>query len=78
MTTYKADFPEEPPVGTVVLDKDGTVWQRSGMPRDYPTWVAARIDPTFERNNLKFWPMLLMEFGPLTELYRPEETTDEA
>lgn len=73
MTTYEATIPEEPPRGTVLLDKHGTAWQRINLKADYPRWVAAKIDQSFDRNNVRFWPQLLNDYGPLLELCRPEQ-----
>lgn len=67
---YEAEIPPEPPVGTVVLDKEGLAWQRISMRKPYPCWVAAQMD--FGGGRTNYWPKLLMEGGPLKELYQPE------
>lgn len=74
---YYATIPDEPPVGTVVLDKDDVAWQRISMDEPYPKWVKAQLDSSFTNSNVDYWPKLLTERGPLRELYRPEgEKTD--
>ena len=71
---YEASVPEEPPVGTVVLDSNEVAWQRVGMANlPYPSWVSTRLNKDFHDLSADYWPKLLTERGPLKELYRPLE-----
>lgn len=72
-TIHTATVPEEPPVGSVVLDKDGLVWQRLKVNEPYPSWVPAQLSFHGPDMHSNYWPKLLVDNGPLIELYRPEE-----
>lgn len=55
--------PPEPPVGTVVIDKNGLAWQRGDVDNEVPWW-AADVDE-YDRS----WGSLNDERGPLTVIY---------
>jgi len=57
--TLTADDPE-PPIGSVVLDRDGGMWQRLSL-----DWCLAGLDDTRGWNGLR-------AVGPVTLLYRGE------
>lgn len=71
LTVHVADVPEEPPAGTVVVDRDGRAWQSEKMIADHPNWNTTQSQCEFRPQSLH-WPMLIVTRGPLTELYRPE------
>lgn len=66
---YVAEIPDEPPVGSVVLDKDGLAWQRVKMLDPYPSWVPARQSHHGLELIANYWPKLLVDNGPLTLLH---------
>lgn len=76
---HTAIVPDEPPVGSVVLDNDGIAWQRIGSRDPYPNWQATHQDPgSFNGGNMSYWSKLLVDKGPLTELHRPDGPKNEA
>lgn len=77
--TFKVEFPDEPPVGSVVLDSDDRVWQRNKVPgnEEYQNqqgnggWQMV-IGYDFMPRSLS-WPVLLALHGELRLLHRAEE-----
>jgi hypothetical protein len=72
---YAVECPEEPPVGSVVVDSESTAWQcRSGggCAWWWPTDSESRFHPIHMR-----WADLLHKYGPVTEVWRPEKPTSE-
>lgn len=70
---YSVNMPEEPPVGSVVLDRDDIAWQLVELPRDFvrgwfPTWHRNRP----ERDVVRNWATLLTQHGPLRVLYHAD------
>jgi hypothetical protein len=70
-----ADVPPEPPIGSVVLDREHVAWQafaRNGARR----WVqAGTVLPLLSMTpveGMKPWHRLLVEHGPVTLVYRGE------
>jgi hypothetical protein len=45
----------EPPVGTVVLDKDGQAWQRYSIKYETPTWGSHLTSPGTGRRGANCW-----------------------
>jgi hypothetical protein len=68
---HAARLPDEPPAGTVVIDRAGIAWQRRGA-----TLVnGAMWHSTHRIHNLAGplnWANLLTDRGPVTEIHRPE------
>lgn len=69
---HTAIVPDEPPVGSVVLDNDGIAWQRLKVNEPYPHWVPAQLSFHGPDMHSNYWPKLLVDKGPVIELYRPE------
>lgn len=66
-TQLSATVPEEPPDGSVVLDRAKRAWQRAGN-----TWYrAAAGAPSLFGNGGGKWPWLLFDCGPVTPLWTP-------
>lgn len=64
------NFPSEPPEKSVVLDRNEKAWQRVGT-----AWVpTGALIPLIGRSEMgQRWRDLLMDFGPVTVLYLPDE-----
>lgn len=77
--TIAVELPPEPDPGSVVLDGEGTAWQRRdtvwagtpvrGWQRAGVTVPLFRLGPLPE--GIREWPALVIEHGPLTVIYRP-------
>lgn len=61
LTKVEPPLPPEPPIGTVMLDKDGDVWQRDNETSDYG-WVGTAVPARVP------WECLNAKYGPLTRL----------
>lgn len=72
---HSAQIPAAPPVGSVVIDKDGMAWQRTSMQDPYPDWCSAQLDRSFDGKNINYWSQLLLANPEgLTEVYRAKES----
>jgi hypothetical protein len=70
LPSFQAEFPEEPPVFSVVLDSKGIAWQ-AAFPRDT---VSLKSDTALVWRGtnsmvVKSWAHLLLERGPLTLIW---------
>jgi len=63
ITVLRRALPQEPPTGSVVLDKFGVAWQRGGA----VTWFSTEI------LSVRIWLNLHADRGPLRVIYTPEE-----
>lgn len=69
-----ATVPDEPPDGSVILDRARRAWQRQG-----PAWYMAGALPSlFTAAGAAKWPWLLFDCGPVIPLWTPSSTADEA
>lgn len=77
LETYEATLPAEPPVGTVMLDKDGCVWQRKEelvVPRNDGTSSRKFLEGWYAVKQADYssgalgWAELLVQVGPLKRL----------
>jgi hypothetical protein len=75
--TYEAMLPAEPCVGTVMLDKDGCVWQRKDelvVPRNDGTSSRKFLAGWYAIKQAEYssgpwsWAELLVQAGPLKRL----------
>lgn len=60
--TWEVQRPE-PPVGSVILDKNGLAWQRGNVDNEVPWWAA---DAEWDDQS---WDSLNDDHGPLTVIY---------
>lgn len=68
MERISVTVPEQPPVGTVVLDSHGTAWQATrAMFNPAIVWRPADTS-----DNALPWPALLVDHGPLDVVHRGE------
>lgn len=59
----QVDVPDQPPIGSVVLDRTGTAWQRR-TENDPAPWTSTGSGTWLS------WPELLITLGPLDVLHR--------
>lgn len=63
--TVTITVPEQPPAGSIVLDKGGKAWQRCDD-RSFGSWFAASVQNAVDGYT---WATLLMAVGPVTVLH---------
>ncbi len=63
LTEVKPPLPEEPPVGAIVLDRDGDAWARKDQ-GDKP-WECGGLDADWEHLNNRYGPLVRMVPDPL-------------
>lgn len=63
LTEVEPPLPEEPPVGAVVLDRDGDVWARKDQ-GDKP-WECGGLDADWEHLNNRYGPVVRMVPDPV-------------
>jgi len=79
--TFDLVLPDEPPVGSVVVDSYGRAWQRLTRALSGSRWcVAGSLIPAFDgmlpgAPELS-WGRLLLQRGELTLVYTPEKKID--
>lgn len=72
------ELPDEPPIGSVVVDRLGRAWQRLGGRLFGRHWEpAGKLGPGFFPELADVpplsWGQLLVQRGDLTLVYRPEK-----
>jgi hypothetical protein len=69
-------IPDEPPQGSVVIDRFGLAWQRRGVSAFGMHWcVAGRLGSIFPNADAPqlTWGHLLLQRGPVTLVFSPEK-----
>jgi hypothetical protein len=78
--TFELVLPDEPPVGSVVIDRYGRAWQRLGGSLFGLNWhVTGRLAsfiPALDDAPMLRWGYLLLQRGPVTLVHNPK--ADEA
>jgi hypothetical protein len=79
--TFELVLPDEPPPGSVVLDRLGRAWQRlEGDLKGLHWHVAGTLESFFplgwDGMAQCTWGQLLLQRGPVTLVYRPEKITN--
>ncbi len=64
--------PDQPPTGSVVLDKSGRAWQRNDE-RAYGSWHGVKLFSL--TGDGSSWASLLLNHGPVTVVHRAEPTS---
>lgn len=75
MTSYlelSATVPDEPPDGSVVLDRARRAWQRRGS----AWYMAGAVPSLFSAPGVGKWPWLLLDCGPVIPLWTPGGSAD--
>ena len=77
--TFELALPDEPPVGSVVIDRYGRAWQRLAGSMFGAHWhvtgILTSFIPALETAPKLSWGVLLLERGELTLVYTPEKKT---
>lgn len=77
---FGIELPDEPPTGSVVLDRYGRAWQRLGGRVFGAHWeVTGKLTPLIPALAdvpPLTWGQLLLRRGDLTLVYRPEKKED--
>lgn len=81
LQTFEVVLPDEPPIGSVVIDRYGRAWQHlAGTPFGHQWCVAGQLPPVVtplaDASQLS-WGRLLLQRGELTLAYTPEKDTRE-
>lgn len=79
--TFEIELPDEPPVGSVVIDRFGRAWQRLAGARFGHQWCVAGplppvVTPLADAPQLS-WGHLLLQRGEVTLVYTPEKNPRE-
>jgi hypothetical protein len=69
-----ATVPDEPPDGSVILDRARRAWQRRGS----AWYMAGALPSLFVAAGAAKWPWLLLDCGPVVPLWTPPSVGAEA